>query len=71
MSEVVSFGLPFLLEQEDRRRAFDLMVAQALRETEDKGTRQMDDILARVDAVIETAERCPRRSCSPPPNGTS
>lgn len=57
VSEVVRSGLRLLKEQEDRRQAFDIMIARTLRETEDKGTREMDDVLARVDTVIETAEQ--------------
>ena len=57
VSEVVRSGLRLLKEQEDRRRAFDLMVAQTLRETEDEGTREMDEVLARADAAIDAAER--------------
>ena len=57
VSEVVRSGLRLLKEQEDRRRAFDLMIAETLQETEDKGARKMDEVLARADAVIEAAER--------------
>jgi len=57
VSEVVRSGLRLLKEQEDRRRAFDAMIARSLEETDDKGARTMDDVLARADAAIEAAER--------------
>ena len=57
MSEVVRSGLRLLKEQEDRRQAFDVMIAETLEETEDKGARKMDDVLARADAVIEASGR--------------
>ena len=57
VSEVVRSGLRLLKEQEDRRRAFDVMITQTLEETEDNGARKMDEVLARADAVIETAGR--------------
>ena len=57
VSEVVRSGLRLLKEQEDRRRAFDAMIARSLAEADDKGTRTMDDVLARADAAIEAAER--------------
>jgi antitoxin ParD1/3/4 len=57
VSEVVRSGLRLLKEQEDRRQAFDVMIAQTLEETEDKGARKMDEVLARADAVIEAAGR--------------
>ena len=57
VSEVVRSGLRLLKEQEERRRVFDAMIARTLEETDDKGTRRMDDVLARADAAIEVAER--------------
>ena len=57
VSEVVRSGLRLLKEQEDRRRAFDAMIARSVEEADDKGTRTMDDVLARADAAIEAAER--------------
>ena len=57
VSEVVRSGLRLLKEQEDRKRAFDAMIARTLEEVDDKGTRAMDDVLARADAAIEFAER--------------
>ena len=57
VSEVVRSGLRLLKEQEDRRRAFDAMVARSLAEADDRGTRTMDDVLARADAAIEAAQR--------------
>ena len=57
VSEVVRSGLRLLKEQEDRRQAFDHMLARTLKEAEDEGTREMDEVLARMDTVIETAER--------------
>ena len=57
VSEVVRSGLRLLKEQEDRKRAFDAMIARTLNEVDDNGTRAMDDVLARADAAIEVAER--------------
>ena len=57
VSEVVRSGLRLLKEQEDRRHAFDLMIAETLKESDDKGARKVDEVLARADAVIEAAER--------------
>ena len=57
VSEVVRSGLRLLKEQEDRKRAFDAMIAGTFAEVDDKGTRAMDDVLARVDGAIEVAER--------------
>ena len=57
VSEVVRSGLRLLKEQEERKQAFDLMIAQTLKETVDKGTRKIDEVLARADTVIEAAER--------------
>ena len=57
VSEVVRSGLRLLKEQEDRKQAFDAMIARTLEEADDKGTQTMDDVLARADAAIETAER--------------
>ena len=57
VSEVVRSGLRLLKEQEDRRRAFDAMIARSLDETDDKGARTMVDVLACADAAIEAAER--------------
>ena len=57
VSEVVRSGLRLLKEQEDRKRAFDTMIAEKLKETDEQGARTMNDVLARADAVIETAER--------------
>ena len=47
----------FCKEQEDRKRAFDAMIDRTLEEVDDKGTRAMDDVLARADAAIKVAER--------------
>ena len=55
VSEVVRSALRLLKEQEDRRRAFDAMIAKSLDEVDDKGTRTMDDVLAYADAAIEAA----------------
>ena len=57
VSEVVRSGLRLLKEQEDRKRAFDAMIAQTLKEADDKGARTLDDVLARADAAIQAAER--------------
>ena len=55
VSEVVRSGLRLLKEQVERRRAFDAMIARAIEETDAKGARAMDEVLARVDAVIDAA----------------
>jgi len=55
VSEVVRSGLRLLKEQVERRRAFDAMIARAIEETDEKGTRTMDDVLTRVDAALESA----------------
>jgi len=57
VSEVVRSGLRLLKEQEVRRQAFDLMIARTLEETEEEGVRNMEQVLARADAMIEAAER--------------
>ena len=57
VSEVVRSGLRLLKEQQDRKRAFDAMIANTLRETDDTSARTMDEVLVRADAVIEAAER--------------
>ena len=57
VSEVVRSGLRLLKEQEDRRQAFDLMIARTLEETEEQGARSIEQVLSRADAVIQAAER--------------
>ena len=44
VSEVVRSGLRLLKEQEDRKRAFDAMIARSPEEADDEGTRTMDDV---------------------------
>ena len=56
VSEVVRSGLRLLKEQEDRRQAFDAMIAETLKETDDRGARDADDVLARAAAAIESAK---------------
>ena len=50
VSEVVRSGLRLLKEQEDRKRTFDAMIAEAVRQTDEKGARAMVDTLSE-DAV--------------------
>ena len=57
VSEVVRSALRLLKEQENRKRAFDAMVASTLKEVDELGTRTADDVLAQMDAVIKAAER--------------
>lgn len=57
VSEVVRSGLRLLKEQENRKRAFDAMVATTLQEVDELGARTADDVLAQMDAVIKAAER--------------
>ena len=55
VSEVVRSGLRLLKQQVEQRRAFDAMIARAIEESDAKGARAMDEVLARADAVIESA----------------
>ena len=57
VSEVVRSGLRLLKDQEDRKRAFDTMISETLKETDARGVREVSDVLASADAVIENAER--------------
>ena len=57
VSEVVRSGLRLLKEREDRKRTFDAKIAEAVRETDEKGARTMEDVLARADAAIDFAGR--------------
>ncbi|MBO6837206.1 MAG: type II toxin-antitoxin system ParD family antitoxin [Alphaproteobacteria bacterium] len=57
VSEVVRSALRLLKAQGERKRAFDAMLAGAVRETDEGGARSADDVLERLDAIIETAER--------------
>ena len=57
VSEVIRSGLRLLQEQQERKRAFDAMVAKVIDDVDSQGAREMDDVLRRVDAVIEAAER--------------
>ncbi|MEQ8828681.1 MAG: type II toxin-antitoxin system ParD family antitoxin [Alphaproteobacteria bacterium] len=57
VSEVVRSALRLLKVQEDRKRAFDAMLSETVRETDEGGARSADDVLERLDAIIETAER--------------
>ena len=57
VSEVVRSALRLLKEQASRRHAFDLMIAQTLEESDEKGARKMDEVLARADAAIDAVER--------------
>ena len=50
-------ALRLLKVQEDRKRAFDAMLSETVRETDEGGARSADDVLERLDAIIETAER--------------
>ena len=56
-SEVIRSGLRLLQDQQDRKRAFDAMIAKILDDADTQGVREMDQVLRRVDAVIEAAER--------------
>ncbi len=57
VSEVVRSALRLLKVQEDRKRAFDAMLSETVRETDESGARSADDVLERLDSIIETAER--------------
>ncbi|PCI39900.1 MAG: type II toxin-antitoxin system ParD family antitoxin [Rhodospirillaceae bacterium] len=55
VSEVVRSGLRLLQDQEDQRQAFNSMIKSSIKETEEKGARSMDDVLEKMDAIIEEA----------------
>jgi antitoxin ParD1/3/4 len=57
VSEVVRSGLRLLKEQEDRKQAFEAMLAHTIQETGEKGVRKLEDVLARADDIIAAAER--------------
>ncbi len=57
VSEVVRSGLRLLKEQQERKRAFDAMIAETVRETDDKGARALEDVLSSAEEIIDMAER--------------
>ncbi len=52
VSEVMRAGLRLLQEREDRRRAFDAMIADVRKESEREGTYTIDQVAAEMDAII-------------------
>lgn len=56
VSEVVREGLRLLQNREERRRAFNASLIEAVREAEELGTYSADEVLAEMDAIIAAAE---------------
>jgi antitoxin ParD1/3/4 len=52
VSEVMRAGLRLLQEREERRRAFDAMIADVRSEAEREGTYSIDQVAAEMDAII-------------------
>jgi antitoxin ParD1/3/4 len=57
VSEVVRSALRLLKQQEERKHAFDAMIAETIRETDQQGAVALDDAVARANAAIDAAER--------------
>ncbi len=53
VSEVMRDGLRLLQEREERRKAFDAMIAEAEAEAEREGTITIDEVVAELDAIID------------------
>ncbi len=56
VSEVVRSALRLLKAQEQRKEAFDKMIAVSLHETNEQGVRAINDILARANALIDAKQ---------------
>ena len=56
VSEVVRDALRRLQEAEDRRRAFQRSLDEAIAEAEREGYVELEDVLADIDRVIAEAE---------------
>ena len=52
VSEVMRAGLRLLQEREERRRAFDTMIADVRKEAEHEGTYTIDQVDAEMEAII-------------------
>lgn len=58
LDEAVGAGVRLLMEeQEERKHAFDAMIAEVLRETGEKGALSAEDVLARFDRIVEAGKR--------------
>jgi antitoxin ParD1/3/4 len=57
VSEVVRSGLRLLQEYEEQRRHFAQSIEEAQAEADRDGTFTLDEVLAEVDAVIESAKK--------------
>lgn len=53
VSEVISSSLHLLQEQEERRKAFAKMIADAEAEAEKEGTYTIDEVVAELDTIID------------------
>jgi len=58
VSEVVRQALRLLQDAEERKRLFMASLEAAVAEADRDGYVDLDDAMAEVDAIIETAERC-------------
>lgn len=58
VSEVVRDGLRLLQDARERQRAFVKSLEDARAESERVGYVTVEEAMARVDAIIDTAERC-------------
>ena len=56
VSEVVRQGLRMLQEAEERRRAFNKSLDDAIARSERDGYVELEDVLADIDAIIEAEE---------------
>jgi len=57
VSEVVRSALRLLKQQEERKHAFDAMIAETIRESDQQGAVALDDAVARANAIVDAAER--------------
>jgi antitoxin ParD1/3/4 len=58
VSEVVRQGLRMLQEAEERRRAFNKSLDEAVAEAERDGYVTVEEVMAAMDEEIEAAEQC-------------
>jgi antitoxin ParD1/3/4 len=57
VSEVVRSALRLLQETEDRRREFNLMLQEAVEESDRDGSVSVESVLAEMDEIIATAKQ--------------
>ena len=57
VSEVVRAGLRMLQDAEDRRRAFNAMLAGVRAEADRDGVHDVESVLAEIDDIIDPASR--------------